>query len=368
MRSSHRWVRSGLFAVSFAAPFGVAALARAEAACGDQTCPTNWECKQATATDGIACAPGETCPEPSATTFEYCAPLPCTSDADCAADMVCYTEKRTECASVPPCAKGAECAPAAEDDCTTVTQSACVPRYVPPCDTADDCGPGFTCEPEACGCASGSSGSAGGSAPSAGSGSDGNQGSEPVPAADGGAPKSSDGSADAPASDGGAAAPADMTPPDCGCPATPTKVCRLAVTACSAASDCPAGFSCEENPQGVCSTSSDGKTDCAPVDPARICAPPYTELLGSAGGGRAEDASGSPTHGSEPPKGSDGATAGTTNPTPTDPDASSQAPESSSDGCSVARSPRPAAGAFGLAALAVFGALGAFGARRRRAG
>jgi hypothetical protein len=377
MRSTRWWVRSGLFAVSFVAPLAVAALARAEGTCGDQTCPKNWECKQATATDGVACAPGEACPEPETTTFEYCAPLSCTSDADCAADMVCYSETNSVCADPPPCAKGADCAAPADGSCTPVTRSACVPRYVPPCETADDCGAGFTCEPEACGCSSGSSGSAGGGTPSAGGGSDGNAGSDPVPPADGGAaePAPADGKAAPPApaaADGGAAPSDDVAAPDCGCPATPTKVCRLTVTACSTASDCPAGFTCEANPQGVCSSSSDGKTDCAPVEPARICAPPYVELVGGASGpARGEDSGGTPTHAGDPPTSGEGSNSGSTagpkDPSATAKDPNAATPESSNEGCAVARSPRPDAGASGLAALAVVGALGAFAARRKRA-
>jgi hypothetical protein len=338
MRTNFRWVRSSLFAASFVVPLAVAALAQAESKCGEQTCPKNWECKQATATDGVACAPGEKCAEAVPTTFEYCAPLACSNDADCAADMVCYTETEQACPDAPPCAAGADCIAPADGACTAVTRSACVPRYVPPCESADDCGAGFTCEAAGCGCSAGSSGTGGSNPADPGSG-----GSEPAP------------------SDGGAA-PQDLVAPDCGCPADPEKNCRLTVTACSADGDCPSGFTCEENPQTSCSQSSDGQSSCEPATPARLCAPPYTELVGGVGAGIGEDASGTPTHANDP-KG--GATDEGSNAATTDPDAAAH--ESTSDGCSVTRAPRQGAGAFGLAALAALGAMGAFGVRRKRA-
>jgi hypothetical protein len=372
MRLRSWWVRSSLFAASFAVPFGVSALAHAEGPCGDQTCPKNWECRQATATDGVACAPGQECAEPTATTFDYCEPLPCSSDADCAADMVCYSETRQICSDPPPCEKDADCAAPADSACTPETRSACVPRYLPPCETASDCGVGFTCEEPTCGCTSGSAGSGGGSAPSAGS-SDGSAGSDPVPPdppGDAGAAEPAEGSAGRPApgaEDGGAPTPPDeVAPSDCTCPPATEKTCRLTLTACSTASDCPAGFTCETNPETSCSASSDGTTHCDTPNPARICAPPYTALVGSAGGGRGEDASGTPTHAGDPPK-SDGTANSGSNGATADPDAETVTHESSSDGCSVARAPRPDTGAFGLAALAACGALGALGLRRKRA-
>jgi Cys-rich repeat protein len=149
--------------------------------------------------------------------------------------------------------------------------------------------------------------------------------------------------------------------PDCGCSATAEKTCRLTLTACSADSDCPAGFTCEANPQTSCSVSSNGETSCEPPNPARVCAPPYTELVSGVGAGHGEDASGTPIPADDPQKSGNSAGEATSGAN------AEPASESASDGCSVARAPRPGAGAFGLGALAAFGALGVLGVRRQRA-
>jgi MYXO-CTERM domain-containing protein len=294
--------------------------------------------------------------------------------------MVCYTETTTLCADPPPCAKGADCVAPADGACEPETHSACVPRYVPPCETDSDCGTGFTCELEQSGCGCASAGSAGSSG-SAGSATPGNtpsdgSGAKPAPdggAGDGFAPPPADGGADpAPPADGGAApapVPSDggAPPPDCSCPASTVKACKLKVTACEAASDCPAGFTCEDNPAD-CWASSDGSSGCNTPDPAKICAPPYTELVGGVGShGSAEDSSGTATGGDtqagEPPKGAPADPGETNNGAPRDIDPG-EAHDSSGSGCSV----QPARGQTGES-LALFGLalVGLSALRRRRA-
>jgi len=50
-------LRASLLALSFALPLGVTRLARADVACGDKTCPQNYECKDfPAACPAIACA------------------------------------------------------------------------------------------------------------------------------------------------------------------------------------------------------------------------------------------------------------------------------------------------------------------------
>ncbi|MGC4086493.1 MAG: MYXO-CTERM sorting domain-containing protein [Polyangiaceae bacterium] len=44
--------------------------------------------------------------------------------------------------------------------------------------------------------------------------------------------------------------------------------------------DCSGGFSCQENPEGVCSSTPDGGTQREPADPPKLCMPPYADLEG----------------------------------------------------------------------------------------
>src|SRR4051812_9042869 len=233
MPTSRSIVRSSLAALTLAVPLAWGAAAQAQAACGDQTCPKNYECAtEPAACPAIACANDADCTPCSGTT-QYCAPLPCESDTDCADDMVCYKQTQETCPTAPPCAKGADCAAPADTACTSETISACVPRYLAPCEADADCGVGFTCEEEqecACsgsaGSSSGSSGSASGSggaasgdggspAPAAGT-----SGKDPAPPAD--APPPADAGTPTPPSDAGT-----PTPPDCSCQPSGTKACNL---------------------------------------------------------------------------------------------------------------------------------------------
>jgi len=385
-------VRVSISLLAALGPLAVSMAAHAET-CGDQVCPKNWECKSgAVATPDIACAPDSDCEAAEPSTVLYCSPLPCSTDADCAADMVCYSESHSECNDPPPCAKGADCAAPADTTCTTVTQSACVPRYVPPCQSDSDCGTGFTCEEqEECSCG-GSTGSGGGSKPGSGSGSgSAGSGSAGTPSDAGAAPSDDDAAEPTPGADGGSAepppdskmapdagAPVPSDPPECTCTPSGVKACKLTVVGCAAASDCPSGFTCEDNPSGSCWASSDGSSGCDVPDPAKICAPPYTDLLD---GARADDAGGelgipgSNTDPSdpEPPKGSatggsgatggNGATDGNNVPAEHASDNASGRDVVTHGGCAIASTPRTSNVGYGLLAL---GLAGLFGARRRR--
>jgi MYXO-CTERM domain-containing protein len=356
MPTSRSIVRSSLAALTLAVPLAWGAAAQAQAVCGEQTCPKNYECaSEPNACPDIACAEADCAP--CTGTTQYCAPLPCESDADCADDMVCYKQTQETCPTAPPCAKGADCAAPADTACTSETISACVPRYLAPCQADADCGVGFTCEEEQeCSC---SGGSASGSA---GSGNASGEGSSPAPAADGGAADPVPPADGTPPADGGSA----MLPPDCSCQPSGTKACNLKAVACSVDQGCPAGWTCGENPSGVCSSGPDGSSCTA--DPPKICLPPYSNLsLGR--GGHAEDGSGTGVAiggSAGAPSGTGGDVATPDVPTPNDGSkASPSAPagDESDSGCAVGHARGGANGSFGLLALAFAGLAGL---RRRR--
>ncbi len=356
MPTSRTAFRTTLAALSFALPLAFGTVASAQSACGDgPACPENWECRTEPAPclavpcdrEGGECEPVD-CDD---STSSYCAPLPCTSDSQCGDGMVCYSETREECESAPPCADG-DC-PMTDSVCSPVTESGCVPRYMLPCEADVDCGVGFTCEAEEeCACSGG--GSSGGSA--------GGSGAEPAPdekaAPDGGAADP------VPPSDGGEATPdgGTPTPPECVCTPTDRKSCSLKVVACSVDEGCPAGWTCGDNPNGVCWASSDGTSGCS-ADPAKICLPPYSDVIGG-GRGAAEGGDGTSTGGigvdPTPVKGEDGSGAPANG---SDASASDDDSGGSSDGCAIGHAPRGWHATFGFAALALAGLLGA---RRRR--
>src|SRR5437868_448332 len=68
----------------------------------DTDCDKGMVCK---VTGGTACASpvcpeGQKCPQPEPCTtmeFKSCVPGPCTTDSDCAADMVCYAQTQMTC-------------------------------------------------------------------------------------------------------------------------------------------------------------------------------------------------------------------------------------------------------------------------------
>jgi MYXO-CTERM domain-containing protein len=354
--------------------FWLSAVGSAAAAepCGDTSCPKGYACEEvAAACPAIACAPGSECPPCDATVLA-CVPEPCSSDADCETDMVCLKQTQQECSgeAAPACPPGATCdlpAPAPAD-CNTVESSQCVPRWSLPCATAASCGDGFSCvERESCSCSGSDGGGSSGSGGASGGGSTppSRPGTEPAPPSDPGNSGSDDDKAPEPAevppSD-----PATPLPPDCVCEPSGEKACVLNEVACDADSDCPSGWTCGDNPDGVCWASSDGSTGCEPGDPPKLCLPPYTNLGGGGYPTRGEDSggSGSPTTPDEPSSpGSGTPTSGPTpNPLPPGIDEEKGEDASSGDaesgrGCSVAAGPTPGSGAPGLAALGALVAL-----------
>jgi hypothetical protein len=106
----------------------------------------------------------------------------------------------------------------------------------------------------------------------------------------------------------------------------------LKAIACDGASDCPEGFSCEDDPnQATCVATepapaggddSAGSSDAARCPDAgvhtKVCLPPYSDLTGAGRGGKGES--------------TDGSGQGTTEQPPTTPTSS----KGSSSGCSAA--------------------------------
>jgi Cys-rich repeat protein len=361
MAFSRSLVAQNLFALCLVAPLLVSARASADEACGDKVCPKGFTCETfSLGCPAIACADEASCPPCEPAEESVCVPVPCSSDADCASGMVCFTETREECEGSEPCAGdpgdaddpgSAEPAPPNPDpdaksadcdaepvNCTTVTASSCVPRWALPCEAAADCGAGFTCEEQLRGGCAGSEGSAGSGTPS--------DGAEPTPPDAGG----DDSSNFAAPADGGG---------DCFFEPSGVFACVPVETGCTTSADCAEGWTCDANHEGACWASSDGSTGCDPVDPANICYPPYYDL---GGGGFAEgNDSGAPTGG---PRGDDE----TPPAAPSGEDGSANADSDSSDGkvesggCSVGHVAGSSSG-FSLLALSL---AGLFAARRRQ--
>jgi len=323
------------------------------AECEATTCPTGYECVETIApSPGLPCADGAECTPSEPVIVPQCRPLPCTSDDDCAEGMKCVTQEVTECSGgSAPCADpgidgGApDCPEPQPEECEARTESACLPAYALPCTQASDCGPtGFTCEPvEECSCP-GSPGSGG----------------TPMPGMDGGAAEPAPAESDParPAADAGA----DPVPSECTCTPTGESFCQVTTVACTeatVASDCPAGWTCRENPEGSCWSGPEG-SGCEPADPPMLCAPPYVDVVGGRGegsdSGSGEVPAGNPDGGTPPPKSGTGGTG---------PLAAADDPaEPQAGGCSLRHAPSPSSGA--LAAL-VLSALGLIVARRKRA-
>lgn len=347
---------AGVVALSWAVPASAAE-------CADNAdCPKGFTCEVSESVacpDTPPCPEGESCEEPpDCTVEEYrsCVSIDCSADSDCADGMVCETVTHERCSGsggAPMPEPGTEPDPGAdpvppdaappEESCEVEERNYCVPKYLLPCEAAADCGPGFTCEAtEQCAC----------STPSSGSGGSDGEGSDP------GSGEDDAGDAERPAAppegeDGGGED--DGVDDSCECEPGPAE-CRLVVTACAANSDCASGMTCEDNPEGVCSSTPDGEVECT-SDPEKICLPPHVDY---AGGGIEEDGLGSdPTSNPEEPQQGAPGEGDDKN----DADGSSEDSSASGGGCSVGAVGTPAGAWAGLGLM-----LGAavLGRRRRR--
>jgi hypothetical protein len=220
----------------------VPAKAAAKSCEQDDDCPDKFTC-EVTGTiecsDAKPCPEGEKCETPVSCEpedYRECVSPSCEDDGDCPSDMVCY-------------------------------EQACVPRYVPPCSEDADCGDGFKCEEESISMCSG------GGSTGSGTGT-------------GGAASSIDGG--------------QANPPDSETHCTTTHTgefhCVLQPIACEDESDCPDGFSCEDDPnQATCvdtgaasgkgaddSAGSSDESRCpdASSSQTKSCLPPYSDLKG----------------------------------------------------------------------------------------
>lgn len=271
----------------------------------DADCPAGLTCIDIGGSDCAepACPPGEPCPpsacgEPEVIMECIRVPAPCTTNADCLADEICETFTGGSCSGggwggVPPCPPGEDCPMPepmpAEEECETFEESYCVPRWAAGCDTADDCGPGFTCEDmEICTCSGG-----GGSSPDPGrpdfegeDGGDGDGEEFPLPVPD-----------DA----------------DCTCEPSGERYCELIEASCTSDADCAIdGWTCMEMWGDTPVCISEDPAECPEPDEAPAsagqCAPPGYGAPGAGGPGWAEDTS-APRPG-EPDSGTDGGTGG----------------------------------------------------------
>ena len=209
--------------------------------------------------DGTPSVPPECdCPEP--VEFKACVPGPCETDADCGAGLVCATWEEpcastrpaVPCSSEDPDCNGAP--PPPEEACTPTTYSVCAPRWILPCEEANDCGAGFVCEAvEQCSCSGG--------------------GGTPVdpPPPDGGSDSGSGGS------DGSEGAPYSEEP-DCTCTPSEENWCRPVEVSCTSDADCTDGWACadaggyDDAPCAVPEPDPSGDGSTPPPNPD--CGPP----------------------------------------------------------------------------------------------
>ncbi|MBN1605770.1 MAG: hypothetical protein JW940_04015 [Polyangiaceae bacterium] len=301
-----------LGAVALAMSLGTSRTAQAQEKCGETECPKGYTCETESAgCPLIDCAEGEDCKPCEPAEYSYCVAAECETDADCGAHMKCAALEQTECSgeappATEPCDPDTECKVAASDvavECTTTTIHLCQPQWMLPCETAADCGEGFACkEQESCWCSGSAGGAAGGGTGTSGvtngtaGASSGGAASVDLPLPKENTAADDTGAAeDADAAEGDVAAAEDVAaegdvavapPPDeqCGCEPTGEFACEVVETACTTDSDCPADWTCEDNPMGSCWADSEGNSGCTPADPARLCQPPYSRLGGGAYG------------------------------------------------------------------------------------
>jgi hypothetical protein len=257
-------------------PFVMVALSQsawAQMECdSDADCIDGFVCESMGAsTCAVVCTPDGECDEdPTCEPEEFsaCVPGPCTSDADCSEGMRCLELEYIEgCAEPMPaeCIDGEECHdldPMPPEDCgDVITESFCLPEWIGPCETAEDCGEGFECvADEICTC----------------SGS----GAIPCPYDD-------------PDCDSERFADPDWED-ECSCETTDDTYCRPSEIECTEDAECPEEWTCETFPTSEpCWVDEDGAEHCGdevPVDaPDGFCMPPYFDDLGwGAGSGGSE--------------------------------------------------------------------------------
>jgi len=385
--------RFGLLMSALALASAPTAFAQESTCTTDTDCEHGYECLSISACPDIACVEGQPCEPIDCEESSSCVPKQdCTADAECSAGWKCATVTYEECDAGGSAEPAPACKPEDPDcvnqdppqnpepeqppSCETIEDTYCAPPWVLPCETADDCGPGFECEEIVRGSCPGSAGSSGG-------------GSEPSPG------------------DMGAAPPEDLiAPPECTEEATGVFACVLIATPCMVDADCGAGLTCQEEPSAtVCSGGAaptpgdsgsggaDGSgdappppdsdadraipSDCTMAEPTYACAPPdyYTgyDTVGrgeASSGGDIDNGGGTQTGGGlvnpiddgddeggeEPPAfGSPGAG---------DPNAESASGDTmeSSGGCSAA-----GAGGSGSALMMLLAVLGLATRRRKHA-
>jgi MYXO-CTERM domain-containing protein len=384
------WRHAAWLALAFSMPLFSTGEAAAAEGC-TEPCPKGFTCEEGLgACPAIACAEGQECPPCNPEPVYYCAPAACTSNDQCGDDQVCAEQVTYDCESVPEpaCPPGAECAPAKREpaNCTPVTHSYCTPRWQLPCTVAADCGAGFDCVPqERCG-VDGSPGSGSTGSGSAGTATPGATPTSPTPGSAPAAPPSSaspvppsNGDAVPPAPAGEERAPLPSPPPSpVTCEPAGYSACVPIQVACATDADCVAGWTCVDNPNGVCWSGPDGVGGCTPADPPKVCQPPYAGGI-PGGVGEGTPATGVPGSGptvpptvpgaepapapGEPTRGNDSGSAAT--PVPANPASNESAnndSNASEGGCSVSAAPATASGFAWLA----LGLAGMFGVRRRR--
>ncbi len=235
------------------------------------------ECVEPPCAVDADCGAGLTCVVPDDGSLAWCEPSPCTVDADCGDEALkCFEDTWRECTgSAEPtadaCPPGSDCpepeAVEITEDCTTYTERFCAPKYVGPCETADDCGEGFDCVPaESCWC-TGSGGGEDMPIPRSGTGGASSEDRPDTSSGVGGAPAEDDTvEPSTGATDSGGDVPAE---PTCGCEPTGTNYCELQELPCETDAACPEGWSCVSGPTAV--------VDCDPGGPEEDCVQPEPE-------------------------------------------------------------------------------------------
>jgi hypothetical protein len=187
---------------------------RAEESCDGRPCPEGFTC----VTTSTTCPSDD--PGCEVFTETYCKSPECETDADCPAGRRCRVETISDCGAPAQGSGGGSAAPA---ECTERRDSWCHMAYDLECETSEQCGPGFTCEPLVdCDCSN----------------------------------------------------PEAPVPPDCACEYTKIKGCYSPVVPCSVHGDCASGWSCVENTEGICNFVGDFHGGCNPGEPPMACIPP----------------------------------------------------------------------------------------------